>query len=165
MVKINMKRVDKERKAFAMEKFHLRKNLKSIVIEILALTTKDEAIELVRAAKDIPDIVRKIAYQLRSESCSENPYQISILGALSDLALKRMTPLEKKLSLETPEQILHWFALYLERVLDKRDLRLIQENKVGHEINFGTAEIGGCNPFEVESMRASSQHHFPTLRT
>ena len=87
------------------------------------LGDKVQAQELIKASENIVDYVRRVAKEMKNRDGTENEIALSILGMISDIALKRMTPIERKhLSLDTPIAILTWFAGYIENTMDKKDL-------------------------------------------
>jgi len=65
-----------------------------------------------------------VATALEGNSGTEHRGSIILLGAISDLARMRMLRAEHALPFETPSDILRWFGAYLERTLDKPDLRM-----------------------------------------
>ncbi len=77
----------------------------------------------------MPGLVRALATLLKGAEGTESKYRVDVLGTLSDLALMQHKSQPKSalsaLPLDTPADIVRWFASYLEVTLEKRDLRLV----------------------------------------
>ena len=115
----------KTRRIAAEEKRHLRSALLGVLGDLGTLVPKDVATEAARASSTVGEYVRSLASASEGTDGTEHQGSVDALGAISDLARLRMTPEEAPLPFETPADILRWFALYLERTLDKPDLRMV----------------------------------------
>jgi hypothetical protein len=112
------------RRLAADERRHLRAELVGVLASLGTLVPKESGIQAAQASTSVGSFVQYLATALEGADGTETRGQVEVLGALSDLAQMRMTAAERAAPLETPSQILRWFALYLERTLDKPDLRL-----------------------------------------
>jgi hypothetical protein len=125
------KNAQQVRKRHLAEKRELKKRLPEIVAELGALLPRETAISRAKDARTVNGLVRAFALDLEGRECTESRYEVTILGTLSDLALMhvRESPRSqlRALPLETPSDILRWFAAYLEDRLDKPDLRLLED--------------------------------------
>ncbi len=112
------------------EKRRLRACLSSVLVEVTSLLSKEVGIELVSRARTVPELMRRIGHELAKSDGTESRYRFEILGNLSDLAMvcQRENPksLLSRMPLETPCEILLWFAAYLEDLLDKPSRPLTQ---------------------------------------
>ena len=79
----------------------------------------------------MPGLVRALAALLEGALGTESKYRVDVLGTLSDLALMQHKSQPRSvlsaLPLETPSDIVRWFASYLEVTLEKADLHLLAE--------------------------------------
>lgn len=89
-----------------------------------SLVPREVSLPLAAASTTVGEFVRGIAQALEGEEGTEHRGSVEVLGALSDLARMRMLPTEHVLPLDTPSDILRWFAAYLERTLDKPSLQM-----------------------------------------
>ena len=113
-----------ERRRRARDKLVLRRELPNMLGFVGGLTGDKELAERVFVeSKDVPDFLSKAASVLDQKSGTESFVSVEVLGLLSDLALRKMTRVEREqIQLETPTQIVLWFRDYLLRTLDKKDL-------------------------------------------
>jgi hypothetical protein len=118
------KREKKARTIAAAEQRHLRSELLGIVGDVGSLVPREVSLPLAAASTTVVEFVRGIAQALEGMEGTEHRGSVEVLGALSDLARMRMLPSEQALPLDTPSDILRWFATYLERTLDKPSLRM-----------------------------------------
>lgn len=111
-----------------LQRRELRRCLPAIIADVAALIPKESALALAQEASSLPSLVRAIADALEGATGLESDYRVAVLGTLSDLALMHAKSAPKSelaaMPLGTPSEILHWFAVYLEETLEKRDLRL-----------------------------------------
>jgi len=122
-----LREAKKERKArtvAAAEQRHLRSELLGVVGDVGSLVPREVSLPLAAASTTVGEFVRGIALALEGEGGTEHRGSVEVLGALSDLARMRMLPMEHAFPLDTPSDILRWFAAYLERTLDKPSLRM-----------------------------------------
>lgn len=120
----NAKKAAAARRLAAAEKRHLRSELLGVLGDVGSLVPKEESTRIATASGNVGEFLRGIALALEDRDGTEHRGSIAVLGALSDLARMRMLPSEQALPLDTPSDILRWFALYLERTLDKPALRM-----------------------------------------
>lgn len=118
------KREKKARTIEAAERRHLRSELLGVVGDVGSLVPREVSLPLATASTTVVEFVRGIAQELEGAEGTEHRGSVEVLGALSDLARMRMLPSEQAQPLDTPSDILRWFALYLERTLDKPSLRM-----------------------------------------
>jgi|GEM_PF-2720990 len=108
----------------------MKKRLPEIIAELAALIPREKALSRTVEARTVNGLVRAFALELEGKECTESTYEVTILGTLSDLALMHMREFPRSplgvLPLDTPSEILRWFAAYLEERLDKPDLRLVE---------------------------------------
>jgi hypothetical protein len=111
------------------ERRELRKCLPEILADVAALVGKEAATQTTLEASSVPGLVRALAAQLEGADGTESKYRVDVLGTLSDLALMQHKSQPKStlsaLPLDTPADIVRWFASYLEVTLEKRDLLLV----------------------------------------
>ena len=113
------------------ERRELRKCLPEILADVAALVGKEAATQATLEASSVPGLVRDLATLLEGAEGTESKYRVDVLGTLSDLALMQHKSQPRSvlsaLPLETPSDIVRWFASYLEVTLEKADLRLLAE--------------------------------------
>jgi len=111
------------------ERRELRKCLPEILADVAALVGREAATQATLEASSVPGLVRALAALLEGEEGTESQYCVDVLGTLSDLALMQHKIHPKStlssLPVETPADIVRWFAAYLEVTLEKADLRLV----------------------------------------
>jgi hypothetical protein len=112
------------RRVATEEKRYLRSALLGVLGDLGTLVPKEVATEAARASSTVGEYVRSLASASEGMNGTEHQGSVDALGAISDLARLRMTPEESCIPFESPADILRWFALYLERTLDKPDLRM-----------------------------------------
>lgn len=124
----NSKADTKTQKLRLLQRRELRRSLPHLLADVAALLPKAEAIALTHAASLVPELFRAIASALEGETGLESDYRVAVLGTISDLALMHARAAQKSplatMPLGSPAEILLWFAAYLEDTLEKRDLRL-----------------------------------------
>ena len=115
------------------ERRELRNCLPEILADVAALVGKEAATRATLEASSVPGLVRALAGLLEGAEGTESKYRVDVLGTLSDLALMQHKSQPKSalsaLPLDTPADIVRWFASYLEVTLEKRDLRLVDEGR------------------------------------
>ena len=113
------------------ERRELRKCLPEILADVAALVGREAATQATLEASSVLGLMRALAAQLEGADGTESKYRVDVLGTLSDLALMHHKSQPKSalsaLPLETPVDIVRWFASYLEVTLEKADLRLLAE--------------------------------------
>lgn len=118
------KKEKRARTVAAAERRHLRSELLGVVGDVGSLVPREVSLPLATASTTVVEFVRGIAQALEGEEGTEHRGSVEVLGALSDLARLRMVAAEEALPLDTPSDVLRWFAAYLERTLDKPSLRM-----------------------------------------
>jgi hypothetical protein len=127
-MKRHTKADSKAQKLRLLQRRELRRSLPHLLVDVAALLPKADAVAHTQAAASVPGLVRSIASALSDASGLESEYRVAVLGTLSDLAVMHARASPKSplaaMPLESPAEILSWFAVYLEETLEKRDLRL-----------------------------------------
>ena len=113
------------------ERRELRKCLPEILADVAALVGREAATQATLEASSVLGLMRALAALLEGAQGTESKYRVDVLGTLSDLALMQHKIHPKSalsaLPMETPADIVRWFAAYLEVTLEKADLRLTGE--------------------------------------
>lgn len=119
-----------DRSTRAKDKVVLRKKLPDLLGYVGGvLGEPSRAQRLLLGSKNVPDYLTLVASELAPTDGTETTFSVEVLGILSDIALVRMTPSERKdNALSTPQAIVLWFRDYLVRTLDKKDLDWVQNN-------------------------------------
>ena len=112
------------RKRAATERRHLRSELLGVLGDVGSLVLKEHSTRIAAESPTVGAFVRGIATALEGEDGTGHQGSVTVLGSLSDLARMRMVGAEQAMPFETPSDILRWFAVYLERTLDKPALRM-----------------------------------------
>jgi len=131
-LKLKEAKADKARiKRRLAERRELRKCLPEILADVAALVGRQTAMQATLKASSVPGLVRALAALLEGAEGTESKCRVDVLGTLSDLALMHYKSQPRSalsaLPLETPADIVRWFAAYLEVTLEKADLRLVSE--------------------------------------
>lgn len=100
----------------------LRKIFPRILSAILAIVDEIHFKDLAMGNKNITEFILGVAEYYQGKSGIDFPGETEMFGFLSDISIKlRFNPFPNA-KMETPSEILVWFASYINCILEKKDL-------------------------------------------
>lgn len=105
----------------------LRKIFPRILSAILANLEESHYKDLFQGRQNVTEFILKIAEHYQGKSGLESPGETEMFGFLSDISVKAHFNPFPNAKMETPNEILIWFASYINCILERKDLEWTSE--------------------------------------
>ncbi len=100
----------------------LRKIFPRILSAILAILDETHYKDLLIGRQNITEFILQIAEYYQGKSGLDSPGETEMFGFLSDISIKASFNPFPNAKMETPSEILVWFASYVNCILERKDL-------------------------------------------